>query len=262
MQILSVQGKFLLLPFVLALSGCSRDPEALDRFSRAYTAFLNEEFLTLGRSLVPVVRDLEKEGRRRQFYDYQGNPIDPPPREGAAADTYWTELRSALDVRGSNTERLEHARNAINADRATITKMMDDFASEIDRLDGAVSQLIEIANSIQDREYRADAVGVSQRAREVQAGFASLRALYAEAFERRLRVLGRIVEDGGAIRVSPLLKQDSEKLSAVTGKAEECRTRNDVAMAGLRDAFGALAGKSRLKKFPSKFDEVRADSVQ
>jgi hypothetical protein len=228
-----MQRKPVLFACLLALSGCSRNGDTLDRFSRAYTAFLNQEFATKGSSLLPVVFNLENEGPMSGF---------------VGADAYWTELRSALDIHASNSARLEHARNAINEDRTTIVKMMDAFSSEIGRLDGTVSQLIEIANSIRDPEYRSDAVGVSQRAREVQAGFASLRALYAEAFDRRRRVLERIVEDRGATLISPLLKQDSERISAVANRAEECRTATDLAMAGLKDAFSALTGKAGLKK--------------
>lgn len=164
MLIAPKQRKAAFLACVLVLSGCSRDGEALGRFSRACTAFLDKEYNIRITSIAPVL-DAEKQG------------------------TYWTELRGAVDVHAPNKTRWEHARSALNADSTSISNMMEFFNSDLDRLDRSVLQLVEIANSIRNREYREDAIAVSRQEREVQSAFASLRTLSPLALQRTNQLL-------------------------------------------------------------------------
>jgi len=144
-----------LLACLLVLSGCSRDADTLEKFSRAYSAFLDVSGDTRVASIV-IIFDDKKPG------------------------SYWAELRGALDQHASSKARLEHATTAIKAESETIDSRFDAFNSAFENLDHAVAQLVEIANSVENREYREDAIGVSQRAREVHSAYASLSRLYVE----------------------------------------------------------------------------------
>ncbi len=227
----------LVVAVLLSVNGCSRDTAALDNFSWAYTAFLNQERDTNGASLVPVVFD-QRKGALHEHY---------------GGDAYWIALHDALDDRASRTSRLKQAQEALNADHATIAGMMDAFSTEIDRLDGTVLRLVETANSIRDGDARSDAMSVSRQARDVQARFAALRELLADAFEKRRRVLERVVEDGGNVQMSSLLQRDGATITTDAKQAEECRDAIRTGMAALKDAFSALKGKTGLQAFPSKW---------
>jgi hypothetical protein len=231
MLIPRIQRALVLFAYVLFLSGCSRDDEVLDRFSRAYTAFLNTEYDTRITSLVPIV-DVEKQG------------------------TYWTELQGALDLHATNKVRREHAAGAINAESNFINTMFDSFSSDLDNLDRAVLLLVEIANSIRNREYREASIAVSQRAREVQSAFASLRTLYSEGFAQRRKVLEKIVADGGVIQPALLFfKQDLVRNAAIATEQKNVEQQLSSTMGRLKDAFSAPTGKAGLKRYPSKWDE-------
>jgi len=198
--------------------------------SIAYTSFLDAAYDTRITSLVPIL-DAEKKG------------------------SYWTELKGALDLRATNSVRKEHATAAIYAESNFIDGMFDAFNADLDNLDRAVSQVIETANSIRNREYRGGAVAVSQRAREVQSGYASLRTLYIEGFSRKRIILDKIVADGGAIRPAILsLGNDFERLSAIAAEQKDVEKQLSLTMDHLKDAFSALRGAAGFKKYPSKWD--------
>lgn len=191
----AMQRNPALLVCVLVLSGCSKDSETLDRFSRAYTAFSDASFDTRVASIAVIFND-EKQG-------------------------YWTELRGALDQRNpSNKGRLEHARAALTVESDVIDSKFDDFNSALDKLDYAVGQLVEIANSVRDREHRDEAIGVSQRARQMYSDYTSLRRLYIEAFSRRREVLEGIVADGGNLIPAKLgrLKEAAGRVKAIANE--------------------------------------------
>ncbi len=132
--------------------------------------------------------------------------------------------------------------------------MMDALSTDIERLDGTVLRLVEIANSIRDRDTRSDAISVSRQARDVQAQFSSLRELLADGFEKRRRVLERVIEDGGNVQISAPSHRDAATITADAKRAEECRDVIKTGMTGLKDAFSALKGKTGLQAFPSKWE--------
>lgn len=212
------------------MSGCSRDGETLDRFSRAYTAFSDLRGDAQVASIVVIFND--------------------------GKQVYWTELGGALDQHAPNKVRLGHAKVAIKAETETIQSRLEVFDSTLDSLDRAVTQLIEIANSLGDREYREGAIGVSQRAREVYSAFESLRRLYAEAFGHRNKILEGIVADGGNLAPAIMrYKVDAARIAAIAREQEAVGQHLSSATDQLKDAFSALAGRSRLKTYPSKWDE-------
>jgi hypothetical protein len=226
----AMQRKPVLLACVLVLSGCSRDGEMLDRFSRAYTAFSDVSGDARVASIVIIFNDKKQ--------------------------AYWTELEGALDQHASNGARLEHARAALKAESETIGSRFDAFNSALNNLDRAVAQLVEIANSVRDREYREDAIGVSQRAREVSSAFESLRRLYSEAFSHRSKILEGIIADGGELVPAILrFKEDAKRITAIAKEQDAVEQQFSSATDGLKDAFSALTGRARLKTYPLKWDE-------
>jgi predicted nuclease with TOPRIM domain len=225
-----MQRKPILLACVLVLSGCSRDGETLDTFSRAYTAFSDVSGDTRVASIVVIFNDKKQ--------------------------AYWTELEGTLDQHASNKARLEHARAALKAESETIDGRFDAFNSALESLDRAVMQLVEIANSVRDREYREGAIGVSQRAREVHSAFESLRRLYTEAFSRRRKILEGIVADGGDLVPGiRRVKADAERITEIANEQEAVEQQLSSATDRLKDAFSALTGRAALKTYPSKWDD-------
>jgi hypothetical protein len=169
--------------------------------------------------------------------------------------TYWPELKGALDVNASNEAKLKHARAAIKAESEMIDRAFDLFNSNLHNVDRAVAQLVEIANSVRDSEYRKDAIEVSQRARELHSGYQSLGGLLNEGFVHRRKILDGIVAEGGAL--APVFRrfpQEGDKITVVTAQQEDARKQLSAAESRLKDAFSALAGAAKLKKYPSKSD--------
>jgi hypothetical protein len=164
-------------------------------------------------------------------------------------------LQGVLDLRATNSVRKEHAAAAIYAESNFTIGMFDAFNADLDNLDRGVSQVIETASSIRNREYREGAVAVSQRAREVQSGYASLRTLYIEGFSRRREILEKIVVDGGAIQPAVFsLGNDFKRNSAIAAEQKDVEKQLSLTMDRLKDAFSALRGAAGFKKYPSKWD--------
>lgn len=216
------------LVFLLALSSCAGDKETLDKFSRAYTAFLDAQFDTEITSDVPMV-DFEKEG------------------------TYWPELKGAINIRSTDVARLAHATNALQEGSVLITNSMESFRSNIDQLDTAVATLVESANSIHNREYPSIAIEIAAQARNVTSAFASIEKLYREAFRLRRAILSRVAEDHGEIPVF-LLKSNGSKIAQIGDAIKADQEVLASSMVKIKDGFGALKGRSGLKAYTSKAD--------
>jgi len=204
---------------------------ALDRFSHAYTNFLNEEFDVGVHSLLPMISDNEK-----------------------GFGPYWIELQAALDVKAPNSARTRHATNAVEKYKTNVVEMMDEFSAGIDRLDGKVLELVEAANAIRDGESRQKAVEISRKAREIQAAYASIRLRQIEGFDNRGKVLEDIIERGGVINYIQL-KYGVDKIAAAMKKLEEEKAVVASATSDLKDGFSALAGSANLTKYRSRYDD-------
>jgi hypothetical protein len=176
-------------------------------------------------------------------------PIVNPEKEG----TYWTELVRAADLHVTNPVRKKHAASALYAESNYINGMFNAFNSDLDNLDRAVSQLIEKANAIRNREYREGAVIVSQRAREVHSGYASLRALYSLGFSTRRGYLEKIVAEDGSIQPVEVLN-NYNAISPLVAEQEDVEKQLSLSMDRLKDAFSALKGAAGFKAYPSKWD--------
>ncbi len=228
------RGKYACAVVLSLLSGCTHDTAALDNFSRAYTEFLDQEARTEASSLLPVLFD----------------PTKGPLHKQEPGDPYYVALRAVFDEHASRETRVKQAHEALQADRRIITPMMDNFSTEIERLDQTVLRLVEAANSIRDSQTRSDAVGISRRAREIQTGFASLRELYADEFSKRRRILERVIDDGGTMRTSRMFEQDATAIEADRKRGDQGRAAVESAVSSLKDAFSALKGKVGLREFP------------
>lgn len=214
-------------------AGCStdifnRDAEALDKFSRAYADF------------------------RNAAYDAEINlqltaaNVDP--------FGFWKELRGALDVRGTNSTRLEHATSATTLYDKAIIKALESYGTSLDKMDKAVLQLVEIANSMHSTDFRTDASGVAKAAREIHSAFSTLYGLWEKRLQLQADVLKDITLDGGQIRVTSLFRKRGDEANAVTAEIEAAAKQTTEASRELRDTFSALKGKASLKEYPLKED--------
>lgn len=202
----------------------------LDRFSRAYAAF----------------SDVSGEARVASLAIIYNDKKQP----------YWTELDGALDPHASREARLEHARAALKAESEIIDSRFDVFNSSLNNLKHAVAQLVEIANSVGDRDYREDAIEVSRRAREVNSAFDSLRRLYSEAFGHRRKILEGIIMDGGDLVPAIMrFKEEALRINAIAKEQDAVEQQLSSATDRLKDGFSTLTGRAGLKTYPSKWDE-------
>jgi len=217
----------------LLLAGCStdifnRDAEALDKFSRAYTEFRNAAY------------DSEID------LQVTASNVDP--------FGFWRELRGALDVRGNNSSRLEHATSAKTLYGTAIIKALEVCGVSLDNMDKAVLQLVETANGIRSTEFRTDASGVAKAAREIHSAFGTLHDLLEKRLQLQADVLTDITLDGGQFRATPLFRRRGDDANRITAEIEAISQRSTEASQRLKDAFSALKGKAKLKDYPFKED--------
>ncbi len=216
---------------ISVLAGCStdllnRDGETLDRFSHAYADFQNAAYAAEISAHVSA-------GNEDPF-------------------GFWRELRGALDVRGTNSTRIEHATTAAAVYGSVMTKAMERWGTDIDKVDESVLRLVETANSIHSAEYRADAVEVAKAARVVHSALESLHDLWQKRLGIQVAVLQDIVLDGGHMRATPLLLSRGEEVKTINADIEAAARRSSEAARKLKDAFSALKGKSGMKEYPTK----------
>lgn len=217
----------------LLQAGCStdifnRDAEALDKFSRAYTDFRNAAY------------DAE--------IDLQllASNVDP--------FGFYKELRRALDARGTNSSRLEHASTATALYDKAIIKALEVCGVSLDKMDRGVLQLVETANSIPSTEFRVDASVIAKAAREIHSAFGALHNLWAKRLRLQADVLTDITLDSGQMRATFLFRKRGDEATAITAEIETAARHSIGASQRLKDAFSAMKGKAKLKEYPFKED--------
>lgn len=218
-----------LLSGLLLLSSCHRDAEPLDRLSHAYTSFLDSYFDTEVASLVPLVGD---------------NPNYP----------YWERLGAALNLATTSALRVRAASECIAAYDGTVVPMMDRLFEANDKLDKAVSELIESANAIHDQEWRAEALAIAKSAREAQVSFTSVHQLAGKRFGLQITLMKGLVANGGDMvalfRSSG--KRESDEVVQISKDIDDRRAALATAKQSVRDEFSALKGKTGLREYQTK----------
>jgi hypothetical protein len=220
----------------ILLAGCSLDPftgdsEALDRFSRAYTEFLDN---------VETPYDL---------MSYVGEDNDPAG--------YWTLFTSAFDLSLTDSGRLVAAESAIATYDKFMPKTLDAAADEVEKLDKEVQRLFETANAIHNQDYRDTAVQVAKYAREAQTSVASMQALVDRRTRLQRQTLSDVVSvNGSLVRVlnTPTMRARADETIKINRELQD-PARTSPALQNLKDTFSALKGKTNLKVYPTE-DEL------
>lgn len=209
-------------------TGCSADPlnmddESLDRFSHAYADFRSAAYAAEISAHVSAADE---------------DPFG-----------FWRELRGALDVRGTNSSRVGHATAAKELYGSAMAKAVDQWETDIDKVDESVLHLVETANAIHTAEYRADAVEVAKAARVIHSAFESAHNLWKKRLGIQIDILRTVLLDGGHIQATPLFTSRAEQVKAISADIEAAAQRSSEAAQKLRDAFSALKGKSGVKEY-------------
>jgi hypothetical protein len=217
---------------VLLAAGCShlfnRDHDTLDKFSRAYTDFLN------------IGEEAES------LWQFIGPENDP--------SGFWMTFKGALatDPSSSDSGRFVEAEAAIVLYEKWMPKVLEGEADEVEKLDNAVQRLFETANAIHNREYREDAVQVAKYAREAEASFASGNDLTDRRTRLQRRMLDDIVRAGGSLGMAlrnQSLRVELGETTKISKEIENVARKSTTAMQNLKDTFSALKGKTNLKAY-------------
>jgi hypothetical protein len=219
---------------MLLLVGCGRrDAAVLDRFSRLYSSFLDTELDASAVSLIPVIRS-------------EDNPNNP----------FWAQLRAALDLRSTNSARIEAASACIAAYDKAVSPYLNQLSEKVGDLNQRVLELIEVGNAVHDREYRADALEVAKSARDIQSHLASISQLLSARFDAQRKVMERVVANHGdvlqAVMADP---QGAQGVQRISKELDEQRASFKTAEQKYRDTFSALKGKAGLTHYPNKYDK-------
>ena len=210
------------------------DADSLDRLAHAYTDLLNS-------------------ASSAEAAEYLVAP--EPDRFG-----YWSERRHALDSDATNTGRLRHAVKALDLNKYEISKSMEAYRISLDEMDKAVQRLVEIANSIQKPEYRADAVEIAKTARETHSAMWDVELQLAKNFQLQTNLLRDIAEGGGGLPSALVLRRVIEDDKTINLDLQTAGDRSRIAVGKLKDAFSALKGKSSMKEYPVQDDSGSARS--
>jgi hypothetical protein len=218
----------------LVAAGCTsdlfnRDQDALDKFSHAYTDFLDAGETAEG------------------LWDSLGSEKDP--------FGFWMALTGALNPESNDDLRLAYALTAIDAYDQKMTHMLQTEAKQVDVLDGAVQKLFERANAIHSTEFRADAAQIAKHAREAQSSFAQGHELIDRRSRLQRRMLDDIVNAGGSLGrafKAQSLKVELDETIKISDELQPVANRSTTAMHNLKDTFSALKGKTNLKDYPAK----------
>lgn len=218
----------------LVAAGCTsdlfnRDGDALDKFSRAYT-----DFLDAGEAAEGV-------------WLYVGPENDP--------FGFWMAFKGALDPNSYDAGRLAQAQAAIAVYEKWMPKALGAEADQVDNLDKTVQRLFEAANAIHNTEYRAEAVQVAKYAREAQASFALGHDLTDRRTRLQRRMLDEIVNAGGSLGLAftrQALKVELNETIKISDELQPVANKSTTAMQNLKDGFSALKGKTNLKAYPIK----------
>jgi hypothetical protein len=218
----------------LCAAGCTsdlfnRDQDTLDRFSHAYTNFLDAGETAEG------------------LWDSVGSEKDP--------FGFWMALTGALNPGSNDDLRLAYALTAIDAYDQKMTHILQTEAQQVDVLDRAVQELFERANAIHNTEFRADAAQIAKHAREVQSAFAQGHELADRRSRLQRRMLDDIVNAGGSLGrafKAQSLRVELNETIKITDQIQTAANRSTTAMQNLKDTFSALKGKTNLKDYPAK----------
>jgi hypothetical protein len=226
---MSAAGLFCVL---LSLTSCHRDAEPLDRLSHAFTSFLDRYFDTEVSSFVPLIGD---------------NPNNP----------YWDRLEAALNMKATNALRARAASECITAYDTRVSPWMDQFSEATGKLDAAVLELIESANSIHDQEWRTASLVIAKSAREAQINFAAIHELASKRFELQMKIMHGLIDNGGDIMMlfqsdARGSEENSREIARISKDIDARRAGLATAKQSARDAFSALKGKTGLREHPTK----------
>jgi hypothetical protein len=172
---------------------------------------------------------------------------------------YWGELQAALDTRSTNLLRAAHASLAASIYDKTFPNALESLGGDLDTMDKAVLRMIEIANSIEDAEYRKDALDAAKAARAVHTAFVTVGNLWNRRFTVLTEMLQDLVRDNGKLGGTPLFKTRGETAKVITEEMDQAGSQSAAALQECKDAFSALKGKSKLTAYPLKEDEVQKD---
>jgi len=217
----------------IVLVGCARDTETLDRFSHAYTDFI-EHVHTTEISAGTVASDVDPFG-------------------------FYAEIAAAVNVNSSNESRLGHAATAIGLGNSPMAKAMDGYGDEIEELDGAVLKLVKTANAIHNAEYRASAVATAKYAREVQYAFVVMHALSEKRLDLQRKVMNDILNDGGALKVTATFRECGTEAKKIFDELESTGKKQNESFQKMKDTFSALEGRANLVSYPTK-EEIKEKS--
>jgi hypothetical protein len=215
-------------------AGCTldlfhRDQDALDRFSHAYTDFLDTGEVT------------------ESVWKYVGPDNDP--------FGFWVAFKGALDPNSYDAGRLAQAQAAIAVYEKSMPKALEAEAGQVDKLDKTVQRLFEAANAIHNTEYRADAVQVAKYAREAEASFALGHDLTDRRTRLQRRMLDDIVNAGGSLARAfgnQSLKVELDETIKISDQLQTAANRSTTAMRNVKDTLSALKGRTNLKTYALK----------
>lgn len=202
------------------------DSENLDAFSHAYTDFLDAG------STVEI-----DAGLLTAQYDPLG---------------YWKECRAALVDARSDSSRLSHAKEARDIYDGPLSKAMETYLTDLDEVDKRVLRLVELANTIQNAEYRSDAVEIARSAREIHSDLSRWHDLWEQKLRLGETVLEDVVSKGGRMHGTPFNMHALQEGARVGTEADDIARRSSDAASRMKDSFAALKGKAKIKEYPTK----------
>lgn len=223
------------LTVLTVLSGCGHgERESLDRFSKAYAAFRDAEFLAL---VSAVELSLPTEGHQN---------------DGG----YKNSLEHVLEMDEPNASRCKYARDAIQANEVYINALLNRFDENSSKLSDSVLALIEAASAIATAPTSDEALKIAHKARGIEEIYNSCRVAYRNIYRLRREMLQAVVDNGGSFPRSEVVR-GGPKIGELVAQVNQLFEQNHTDSQRLVDAFASFRVKVGMREYPTKWPTDR-----
>lgn len=233
-NIIKIVGGIAILIALFFVFTKATENNGVNAFAQSYSDFRDQQYDTHIYSYVPVIDASSETGE----------------------ENYFTYLARAVDTKQTNNFRKSNAEQALSSYDSLNQKTMDTFSEHIGGLDSATSRLVEVANKINNDEYRTTAIEITKYARQIQQDYESLRLKYVERFNLQTNVLDKLVKNGGDIfSLGTTLKDGGTKIPKINEDIQSLIGDANKTSQKMNDVYASLKGRAGLKNYPNKFTE-------